>query len=639
MTPTLDAAWLDAMLEAERHDEALEQLNAALEAQPDNARLYALRGNFWASAWHHRDAAEDWETALSLDPSLHEVQLQLALLEITRPYRLADGGDDDEFADDDGVPDDDVWSEEDEEESEAQLKRMLQEALEAGAGGTALPSWGDTAPDGEIWPGDDEDDHDFFEFRSEDSLRVQGLTRLQQLADDGLLSEAQLLQAVTALSETAWLPWHALDLVQRGLAATPASPALQRARVALWISLATDLVDAGEDVPVGYSADLTGNLYHPVSAATALQYGDSLLAEAWDADLYESRAQLHRLLGNHAAAAEDFNHAARLVESLAGSADSEAGDAARSRLQQLQSEIAVCEGGDSALIAARQQHMQDTLAKLADMQQSLGVPADEPQHGNDTVLLDEARDAALDYIDTIGLDPLQDADYVAEVLAQIPGIADAILQTLENEPYDFRGLTERELFERVGDADAQLYVAERAAFVRQGFATIGWMELQSLSRRLGKPAILDLLLSPDQTTAGLCFVLGGVPTREVHTVFADGGSLSHATLRGRSAGWTPAPFRQAHLPPETPLELLLRLHGSAVSLHIAESGEQPVPLHPSRLPEQFEQLRQRRHEARLAQGFHDAEVRGYSGEHYRAGGQSLREALAAHLARLRPRTH
>ena len=622
MTPTLDAAWLDAMLEAERHDEALEQLNAALEAQPDNARLYALRGNFWASAWHHRDAAEDWETALSLDPSLHEVQLQLALLEITHPYRLADGGDDDGFADDDGLPDDDVWSEEDEEESEAQLQRMLQEALEAGTGGAALLGGDEITLDGEIWPGDDEeeDDHAFFEFRSEDSLRAQGLTRLQQLADDSLLSEAQLLQAVAALSESAWLPWHALDLVQRGLAATPASPALQRARVALWISLATDLVDAGEDVPVGYSADLTGNLYHPVSAATALQYGDSLLAEAWDADLYESRAQLHRLLGNHAAAAADFNHAARLVESLAGSADSEAGDAARSRLQQLQAEIVVCEGGDSALIAARQQHMQDTLAQLADMQQALGGAADQPQ--DEGVMLDEARNAALDYIDTIGHDPLQDADYVAEVLAQIPGIADAILQTLENEPYDFRGLTERELFERVGDADAQLYVAERAAFVRQGYATIGWMELQSLSRRLGKPAILDLLLSPDQTTAGLCFVLGGVPTREVHTVFADGGSLSHATLRGRSAGWTPAPFRQAHLPPETPLELLLRLHGSAVSL-----------------PEQFDQLRQRRHEARLAQGFHDAEVRGYSGEHYRAGGQSLREALAAHLARLRPRTH
>lgn len=635
MTPMLNAAWLDAMLEAERHDEALDLLNAALEAQPDNARLYALRGDFWASAWHHREAAEDWETALSLDPSLHEVQLQLALLEITRPYRLADGGNDDGFEDDDGLPDEDVWP--DEEENEAQVQRMLQEALEAGTGGAALLTGDETALDGGDWPG--EDDSDFFEFRSEDSLRAQGLTRLQKLADNSLLSEAQLLHAVTALSETAWLPWHALDLVQRGLTANPASPALQRARVALWISLATDLGDAGEDVPVGYSADLTGNLYHPVSAATALQYGDGLPAEAWDADLYERRAQLHRLLGDHAAAAEDFNHAARWVESLAGCTDSEDGDAVGSRLQQLQAEIAVCQGGDSALIAARQQHMQDTLAKLADMQQSLGVAADQPQDGDENVMLDEARDAALDYIDTIGHDPLQDADYVTEVLAQIPGIADAILQTLENEPYDFRNLTERELFERVGDADAQLYVAERAAFVRQGFATIGWMELQSLSRRIGKPAVLDLLLSPDQTTAGLCFVLGGVPTREVHTVFADSGSLSHATLRGRSAGWTPAPFRQAHLPPETPLELLLRLHDSAVSLHITESGEQPVLLHPSRLPEQFDQLRQQRHEARLAQGFHDAEVRGYSGEHYRAGGQALREALAAHLARLRPRTH
>ena len=628
MTLLPDAAWLDAMLDADRHDEALEQLDTALAAAPDNARLYALRGDLRAGAWHHREAAADWETALSLAPGLDDIRLKLALLEITRPYRLAADADDDTGPDADG---DDAWRD-DEEDNTEPLQRMLEAAL---ATRPLAAAEDPTAPEAdEDWPGEDGDDDDYFEFRNEDTIRAQGLLRLQALADEGRLDRAGLLQAVAALTEGVWLPWHALDLLQRGLAAHPASADLLGARAALWMGLATDTGDTGEDVPAGYSADLTGNLYHPISAATALNHCATLPEASWNAELYERRAQLHRLLGDHAAAAEDFNRAARYVESLAAAGVADTDDDPAENARRLREEAVISHGGDSALITARQQQMRETLTRLAELRQSLSAGEDREASAS----LDDAREAAIDYIETIAHDPLDDADYLDEVRAQMPEVAEAVLDTLEDAPYDFRPVSERELAGLVGEETARIYAAERDGFIRLGFAAIGWMELPVLSRRLGQPAVLDVLLSPDHTTIGLCFVMDGAPTRELHSL-ATGGSLSHATVRGRSAGWAPSPFRQVHLPPETPLELVLRLHEGAVRQHRAQTGDPAVTLQPSQLPGLLEELRRQRHDARVAQGFHDAEIRGYSREHYRAGGQALREALAARMASLRPRTH
>ena len=626
MTHLPDAAWLDAMLDADRHDEALEYLDAALAAAPDNARLYALRGDLRAGAWHHREAAADWETALSLTPGLDDIRLKLALLEITRAYRLTADADDD-TGPVDRDDDDNVWKDEDDTES---LQRMLEAALAT----RPLASGADDATEpeaDEAWPGEDEND-DYFEFRNEDTIRAQGLLRLQALADEGRLDEAGLLQAVAALTESIWLPWHALDLIQHGLAAHPASPDLLRAHAALWMGLATDTGDTGEDVPAGYSADLTGNLYHPISAATALNHCTTLPDASWNAELYERRAQLHRLLGDHAAAAADFSRAAQHVESLAVAGVADTDDDPAENARRLREEAVVSHGGDSALITARQRQMRETLTRLAELRQSM--PAGDDREAS----LNDAHEAAIDYIETIGHDPLDDADYLDEVRTQMPEVAEAVLGTLEDVPYDFRPVSERELAGLVGEEAARTYAAERDGFIRLGFAAIGWMELPALSRRRGQPAVLDVLLSPDHTTIGLCFVMDGVPTREVHSL-TTGGSLSHATVRGRSAGWAPSPFRQVHLPPETPLELVLRLHEGAVRPPRVQTGDPVVTLQPSQLPGLLEELRRQRHDARVAQGFHDAEIRGYSREHYRAGGQVLREALAARMAPLRPRTH
>lgn len=620
MNPPLNAVWLDHMLEAERHDEALDALNAGLETDPEDAGLLELRGDFWAGIWNHREAAADWRAALALDPDRHGAALKLALLEVTRPYRLTrDTGEDDLAIA--GTDDSDAdW-----EAERAELEQMLLDAL-------AEPERDDEG-DPPAVSGLEESAADDAE--QEDQIRQQGLARLQALADAHQLTESQHLEIATTLREGVWLPWHALDHIQRGMAAYPASTALQRARAEVWMGLATDTGDIGDEVPVGFSADLTGNLYHPVSAAQALQYCASLPSEAWDTDLHERRAHLHRLLGDHEAAAADFARAAALTESLSADVEGEAREQLLQNLRQLQEELTVCRGGDRALIAARQQQMQETLVKLAELQQSMGM-----QDQDDVAInLQEAHLAADEYIDTIGNDPLDDSGYVAEVQSLVPQIAEAILQTLESDSYDMQTLGERELHERVGNDDARRYLAERSGMQRLGYAAVGWVELTALSRRLGKPAILDLLLSPDQTTIGLCFVLGGQPTRELHTLFADGGSLSHATIRGRSAGWTPPPFRQTHLPADIPTELMVRLHESAVRQHQAQNGQAPLALAPSQLAEQLDRLRGQRYEARLTHGFHDAEIRGYTREHFRAGGDALRRALAEQIARQRPRTH
>lgn len=619
MSHPLTTAWLNGMLDAGRQDDALATLNAALAAVPDDAALYALRGDLMAAAWRHRDAAADWETALSLDPGLRDARRRLALLEATRPYRLAgtDSGDG-EWSAEDG-DDDEAWD---------ALERQLLDALNTDPAALA---------DGSDWPDsdglpDDGDESAFFEAGDEDSIRARGLGRLQQLIDEDAPDEGEFLAIAGALAEQGALPWHALDVLQRGLAAHPGSVPLRRALAIHWMRLAREGGLNGEDVPAGYSADLTGNLFHPVSAATALQLCATLPVEAWEAELHEQRAQIHRLLGDHAAAATDFALAAAALESLTDNLNGDAAEQAGERLAQLRAEHRVSLGGDSALIAARQRQMQETVGKLAEWQDAL-----DPGEEDDT--LAEARAAAHEYISTIGEDPAADADYVAEVLAQIPAMADAILKTLETEPYDFRPLGERELFARVGADDAERYLAERAALVRLGYASVGWTESQSLSRRLGRPLVLDLLLSPDQVTLGVIFVVDGETTREVHSRFTDGSGLSHATNRGRHAGWTPLPFREVHLPPETPSELLVRLHAGAVRQRTAAGDGEAVPLHPTRLADTLEDWRQQRLEARLAQGFHDAEVRGYTREHYRVAGDSLHRELADRLTRLRPRPH
>lgn len=84
---------------------------------------------------------------------------------------------------------------------------------------------------------------------------------------------------------------------------------------------------------------------------------------------------------------------------------------------------------------------------------------------------------------------------------------------------------------------------------------------------------------------------------------------------------------------------MVRLHESAVRQHQAQNGQVPLALAPSQLAEQLDRLRGQRYEARLTHGFHDAEIRGYTREHFRAGGDALSRALAEQIARQRPRTH
>ena len=106
-----DLAWLDRQFDADTLDEALEQLNALIDAHPDNADLLRVRAALWERVYRTRDAADDWARIVALDPTDHATALRLALMEISRPHRLLDDDEeeDEEFAAD-GEPEDDEAS-------------------------------------------------------------------------------------------------------------------------------------------------------------------------------------------------------------------------------------------------------------------------------------------------------------------------------------------------------------------------------------------------------------------------------------------------------------------------------------------------------------------------------------------------
>jgi tetratricopeptide (TPR) repeat protein len=65
---------------AERNDEALTEIDAALAAQPDSARLHQVRGSLLANAGRNADAKAAFEKALAIDPADANATAGLATL-------------------------------------------------------------------------------------------------------------------------------------------------------------------------------------------------------------------------------------------------------------------------------------------------------------------------------------------------------------------------------------------------------------------------------------------------------------------------------------------------------------------------------------------------------------------------------
>ena len=297
-----DLAWLDRQFDADTLDEALEQLNALIDAHPDNADLLRVRAALWERVYRTRDAADDWARIVALDPTDHATALRLALMEISRPHRLLDDDEeeDEEFAAD-GEPEDDEASD---------PAGMTQGDEEDGEGGIDLEALLGEADAEDDWEG----------ASPEAPVRDRGFERLLALVDAGVLDEATTCEAATTLLRETWEPWHALEVIQHGLARWPASAALLRLRAAVWLGLATDVDGVGEHIPVGYSVDVLGNPFHPGSAGAALAYCEALPDAAWDADLHERHAAVRAHLADYEAAARAYRAAAARLEQEIGRA-------------------------------------------------------------------------------------------------------------------------------------------------------------------------------------------------------------------------------------------------------------------------------------------------------------------------------
>ena len=312
-------------------DAALEALDAALAASPQDAALYALRARLHAHGYEYLAAWHDWHQAFRLQPQLRDAGLQAAALQLRWATHIADA------------------------ELEAQQ-------LRDGSAPAALESADD---DDEVLQHVERDDERLYPrinaLEQEAAAMLLGL--LQEHVSD-LAFVQQLLQVWD--EAPLWWPCHHQSLLLYARAAHPNDPLLLRLHGLFLTRLARSDIEDDERPLVGFLHDALGALWHVPTLFDAR----AVLAQATpDHEVLSARAELALALDDYPAAHAIYQELAAWCGQQQGAAEDEEERVYWQDAQQdAEAEAASAAGGRKHFVQSRmsslQQGMDQLLARL-----------------------------------------------------------------------------------------------------------------------------------------------------------------------------------------------------------------------------------------------------------------------------------
>lgn len=576
----------DDAQETEDGNELMAALEAAIELNPGDARLYGLRAQMNTLARYIYDAAADWERVLQLAPGEREAAFALAKLRLRHTYVLA----------------------------EATVRR----AKEAGA----------IAPAGDP---DDEDEDDWDEADEAGAMLLaqryedESIATLHTLMRERGAELPIVLDLLGALEELYSLsPWIHYTLLLKALTAHPGNAPLLEREAAFLVSLASYCSSDTEETPSGYLESISGQRYHVLTLANALRAIDAAGANV--PDLLTSKAELLVALDDYQGAARVYKHVADLFDAAVAKAGDDAPDYLAEGAANARTRADLCLKGRAALIEDQFSQMNGALDQLADLRRSMGSDADteaEPEADMGSELA-KCR-ASLDAFEA-GMNDAQRAEY--ETMAQ--AVAQQTVGMLSFEPVVLEPIAETDL-----EGGISPWYLEMAAELKgAGLHFLEQFDNPSNTRMLGMQCQGQVWLDAGAGSALVAETVQTLRLKRLVTELSDGTFLMTADDRGRSF-WEYGPtIDPISVDADTPVGEMVQLHLARVARKLADAPAlRTVPIDSlARLAQVENQAREDKIAFRMREKITDLEVRGMHVEFHDAFKALLHGAIADRLA-------
>lgn len=561
-------------------DELMEQLEAAIQANPGDAQLYVQRARMHDMACYILEAANDWEQALALAPGNRDAALALASLRLRRADRLA------EFA----------------------VRREKAAANPA-------------AQDRD----DDEEEDDWDEA---DDARASALAAELEAAGTGSLRELMRthvadLDFVLALFDTVdelygVSPWVHYTLLLQALAAHPGITELKTREAKFLVSLAGYCTVDSEQIPAGYLESIFGHRFHVATLDRAVHAIDAVTAIAAHADLLMSKGELLLAMDQFQDAAAAYQQAAELFDAVA---DEDEGERAAHARQQAD----LCRQGRAALVEDQFVQMRAAMERLAEMRRSMGGDPDEGQEEMNTSIA-EAR-AALD-----ASGPGYDADQQAEYARMADSVAQQTVNLISFEPIVLQAMSEAELEGGL----APWYGVIGPALEDAGLSFLLQFDNPTNTRMLGMQCQGQLWTDAGAGSALVAETVRALTLKRLVTEFDDHSFVMTADDRGRSF-WEYGPaIAGLSVDADTPIGDMVQLHLARVARRLADTpGLSTIPIDSlERLAQVENRARESKIDFRFDQKITEIEVRGMHVQFHEQFKALLTSAITEKLAGL-----
>ncbi len=468
-------------------DDALEQLDEAVERSPADAGLRRLRARLYQALGMQVERLLDLKALRDLAVGDREIELDYALGLHRWAFLLLDDEDcRDELAEDD-----------DDEQVDPRLAALEGEALES----------------------------------------------LRRLGEAHASDRDFMLRFFDGWEEHAvWQPWLRLYFVLRALSHRPTDPALRSHLAGAWLALvgeqpAGELADG--QVPMGFTVDAHQGMHDAQIAERALEaLGDCLAEAGEDGPLLEQRAGLEIEISRFSDAAVDF----RAAEAAFRAAARETRDVPQREELEARAEDAAemarsCDGGRAALADRQLEQMNEALAGLGEaFEERVGLPDElagmlaqmkaESEHRR--VELSGQLDELAVAMQHCAHAP--DAAEIAQMAALAETVAARVLGAVEFAPAEWRIHRSDQLADRL---DPRVVAAE-AGLRGIGLERFGILEHLGFGRQFGQPVLFCLWQHRSGDSVLAHVAVGAIELLEIATELDDGRQLVTTNGRGRN---------------------------------------------------------------------------------------------------------
>lgn len=584
------------------YDEALEELNRQIAAQPGSAELLKLRIALQEAAYDRTAVWKDRKTLLSLQPDDLDLALDIAHSQYYWAQMFA------------------------EHECSAQLEAAgayrLDEADETEA--EAIQSSPAFLAAQE------------FVAEKSEALQAQAVATYHTLMRQHAHDVDNALKIFDYWDKTVfWQPWQSYLLLLTALQARPDAFVFRKKEALYLAALARHEEEGVTKVPTGYFADqVLGNI-HARTAYDALDAISAIDGHEQDLELLAARAELQQALGDYAAAANSYRRIANICETkLAKSDESERATWNEKIADALQS-AANCECGYKAIqqhhIASLENALDRAQASMNDLEEKMRARMGESYTPGEKPNLDDAMRSLRDWegkLDELVSMPTEEE--MATLREKAASVAARTVGLVRFTPVILSPMNRSDFTSDLPDWFNEVEAAARL----ENMEFADWFQNLQSVEALKKEAPGQLWLSPARDFEFTAEAASTTRLKRCITEFNDGSLMITADARGSGFYSSGPKVDSFNVFKSTPIAEMLAVHRARLAVKLARNPGLRVVAIDGLARAQEVEGRMKRHanEFRINYGITEAEARGMNVKHHAFFATELKREVAERVA-------